>query len=54
MLPPMTMEEAPGARLTVVPSTCIVLPAARVWPAMTNADDGFAVMIDPPKVIEGR
>jgi len=53
VLLPMTINAAEGPRLSFVPLTSMALPGDKVWLAMTNWDDGFAVMIEAPKVIDG-
>ncbi len=53
VLPPITIDAAEGPRLSFVPLTSMALPGDKVCPAITNWEDGFAVMIDAPNVIDG-
>ena len=54
VVPPITTLEAPGARLMGVPETVMTEPGESVCPAMTSWVLEFAVMVEPPKVMEGR
>jgi hypothetical protein len=50
LLPPM-MREAPfAASEYAVPEYVIIPPGVRVWDAIMKADEGLAVIIEPPMV----
>ena len=48
--PTITRPLPEGASESTVPDTMMEPPGARVWPAMTKSEDGFAVYVAPLNV----